>query len=63
MGQTEVLNVLKEDDWMTSKQLAEILKQSQGLVNRSLKSLFKQREIKRKQQINSIRTCYLWQKV
>jgi len=41
MGQSDCIEILtKEDDWLTTKEVAEKLGQSPGLVNRSLRKLY-----------------------
>lgn len=49
MGQQNVYNVLKrKKDWLTSKQIAAVLKISPGNVSVSLNKLFKQGIVLRK---------------
>lgn len=62
MGQAEVLKVLENNKWMTSKQIAKELNQRAGLVSRSLNSLLKQKEVKRKREKKENYFMYLWKK-
>jgi len=64
MGQNECLKLLnKESDWITTRQIADKLEQSPGLVNRSLKRLYETGFIKRRNvKINNSSTKYEYSK-
>lgn len=61
MTQDKCLKILKENDWMSSKELAEKLNQDQSNLNKSLRRLLKSKEVERRLKENSIpKVTYEW---
>lgn len=49
MGQMEIMKILKEDKWIKGVDLAKKLKQSISIVNRSLRKLYNQGNVLRRE--------------
>lgn len=61
MGQSECLKILN-DNWQTTIEIAKQLKQKRSVVSPSLRKLFKQGLIHRKEYKEYSATGYIWRK-